>query len=401
MKSRIIKPIVSLIFLGLASQANAGGLYLYEMGTEDVGLANAGSAARAQDASVVANNPAGMTRLQGNQVTFGLQALYGDVDYHLNDSNENDPGNVIGWLPGGSAFYSHSFTDDLKLGLALYGTFGLSLTFDDNWAGKNLITETTLTGLTLLPALAYRLNDQWSLGAGVGINYGIFKLKRERLEINGGDTINQDDTDVAANVKLGILFELSDKTRFGLTYTSKVDYKFNVDASGSLRDGRPWSLPFDLGTNAPQQVMFSAVQVLNDKWSLLGEVGWQDWSTFSESDVTVNNVTRSSALKLQDTWHGAIGTQYQLTTETRLNFGVAYDSSMYDHQNNTSLALPSGAAWRFGTGVQHQLNEHSSLGAAFEFLTSENSSVSQPDLLAGSYDNPKMYFISANYSYRF
>lgn len=101
----------------------------------------------------------------------------------------------------------------------------------------------------------------------MGINYGIFKLERERLQINGGGKTKQDDTDVAANVKLGVLFELSEKTRFGLTYTSEVDYNFNIDASGTLPgpDARPWSLPFELSTKAPQQVMFSAVQVLNDK----------------------------------------------------------------------------------------------------------------------------------------
>lgn len=101
----------------------------------------------------------------------------------------------------------------------------------------------------------------------MGINYGIFKLERGRLQINGGGKTKQDDTDVAANVKLGVLFELSEKTRFGLTYTSEVDYNFNIDASGTLPgpDARPWSLPFELSTKAPQQVMFSAVQVLNDK----------------------------------------------------------------------------------------------------------------------------------------
>ena len=40
---------------------------LYEVGTADVGLAAAGYAARAQDASTVLTNPAGMTRLDGNQ----------------------------------------------------------------------------------------------------------------------------------------------------------------------------------------------------------------------------------------------------------------------------------------------------------------------------------------------
>lgn len=401
MKRNIIKPLAGLLFLGLAGQANAGGLYLYEMGTEDVGLANAGSAARAQDASVVANNPAGMTRLEGDQVTFGLQALYGDADYKLDRSNEKEPGNVIGWLPGGSAFYSHSYNDDLKFGLALYSNFGLSLQFHDDWAGRHLVTDTTLESITLQPALAYRLNDKWSLGAGVGINYGIFKIKRERAEIDGGGSTKVDETEVAANVKLGVLFELSEKTRFGLTYTSKVDYHFDGDAVGSLPLGRPYSLPFHLAVSAPQQVMFSGVQVLNDKWSLLGEVGWQDWSTFSDAEITIDGYTAYSSLKLQDTWHGAIGTQYQLTTDTRLNFGVAYDSSMYDDQDNTSFAIPTGATWRFGTGVQHQLNEHSSLGAAFEYVTTEDSSVAEPELLSGSYNDPKVYFFSANYSYRF
>jgi long-chain fatty acid transport protein len=403
MKTKIIKPLVTMMFLGLAVQAHAGGLYLYEMGTEDVGLANAGSAARAQDASVVANNPAGMTRLQGSEFTFGAQALYGDVDYDLNDSSLNNAGNVVGWQPGGSAFYSHSINDDLKVGVALYGTFGLSLIFNNNWAGRNLVTETTLTGLTLQPTVAYRLNNKWSIGAGVGINYGIFKLKRKELEINGGNTNNDDDTDVAANVKLGIFFEPSEHTRLGLTYTSKVDYDFHIDTQGTLPgpEQRPYSLPFNLKTNAPQQAMFSGVHVLNDKWSLLGEVGWQDWSSFSQSKVTVNNFTESSGLDLHDTWHGAVGTQYQLTEATRLNFGIAYDSSMYKDQDETSIAIPSGASWRFGTGVQHQLSEHSSLGAAFEYVYSETSKVSDPEELSGEYNNPQVYFLSANYSYRF
>ncbi len=100
-------------------------------------------------------------------------------------------------------------------------------------------------------------------------------------------------------------------------------------------------------------------------------MGWQDWSTFGNSEVN----GQPTGLDVQDTWHGAIGTQYQLTAATRLNFGVAYDTSMYEDQDDTSFALPGGAAWRFGTGVQHQLNEHSSLGAAFEYLNGEDSSV--------------------------
>lgn len=403
MKKSILKTVVTLVFLGIAvGEVEAGGLYLYELGTEDLGLAGAGSAARAQDASTIANNPAGMTRLEGNQLVVGAQVLYGDFEYTLDNSNFKRAGNVVEWLPGGSAFFSHSFNDDLKLGVALYGNFGLSLDFDEDWAGHNLVKDATLMGLTLQPSFAYRLSDKWSLGAGVGINYGIFSLSRDRLNINGGGEIEQDDTDVAPNVKLGILFEPYERTRFGLSYTSKVDYSFDIDKTGTLPiSGQQFSLPIGAAVSSPQQVMFSALQKLNDKWSVLGNIGWQDWSTFSEAEVTVGANTESSKLDLQDTWHGAVGLQYQLTAATRLNFGVAYDSSMYNDQNDTSLLLPSGATWRFGTGVQHQLNKKSSLGAAFEYAASEDSSVTSPAVLSGSYNNPQMYFFSLNYSYLF
>jgi len=400
MKTRTIQPIMVLILLGFAVQAEGGGLYLYEIGTEDLGLANAGVAARAQDASVIAGNPAGMTRLQGNQLVVGAQALYGDLDYTMNDPDRQGPGNVVGWLPGASTFYSHSVNDDLKLGLALYGNFGLSLDFGDSWAGHNLVKEATLMGLTLQPSVAYRMNDQWSVGAGLGINYGIFSLTRDKLV--GGEEVELDDTDLAPNAKLGVLFEPSRQTRFGLTYTSEVNYDFDVDANGTLPiSNDPWTLPISASVGAPQQVMFSAVRVLNDRWSLLGNIGWQDWSSFSEAEITIGAVTRSSRLELQDTWHGAVGVQYQVTPDTRLNFGVAYDSSMYENQGDTSLAMPSGAAWRFGTGVQRQLNQRSSLGVAFEYLLVEDAEVASPAVLSGSYDDPSMYFISINYGYRF
>ena len=342
-----------------------------------------------------------MTRIQGNEFTTGVQALYGDVNYDLNDPFLNDAGNVVGWLPGGSAFYSHSISDNLKIGVALFGNFGLSLSFNDDWAGKNLVKDATLMAATIQPTIAYRLNDKWSIGAGLGINVGYFSLTRDRLITKGGGEVTEDDADVAPSGKVGVLFELSERTRFGLTYSSKVDYSFDINATGTLPNGFSWTLPVDTSLSAPQQLMFSAVQVLNDKWSLLGEVGWQDWSTLSQAEVTINNETQSSSLKLQDTWHAAVGTQYQLTGDTRLNFGVAYDSSMYQNDNDTSFLLPAGSAWRFGTGVQHKLNENSSLGMAFEYVTSGDLSTTTPTVLAGSYDNPQMYFISANYSYHF
>jgi long-chain fatty acid transport protein len=165
-----------------ASPAGAGGLLLYEVGTADVGLASAGYTARAQDASTVFTNPAGMTRLDGNQVTLGAQVLYGDYGFSIGQGTSPELGGAdgglpIGWFPGGGFFYSYSASPDLKLGFAATGNFGLALKYDSDWAGRYYVQEGTLIGLSLLPSIAYRVSPQLSLGVSLNAMYG--KLKNQ------------------------------------------------------------------------------------------------------------------------------------------------------------------------------------------------------------------------------
>jgi len=143
--------ITSALWLGVlgAGEAVAGGLLLYEVGTADVGLASAGWGARAQDASAILTNPAGMTRLEGSQALLGGQALYGDYGFSVGPGTSSslgtgDGGNPIGWFPGGGAFFSYSVSPDLKFGFAMTGNFGLSEKYDEDWVGRYYVQEATL-----------------------------------------------------------------------------------------------------------------------------------------------------------------------------------------------------------------------------------------------------------------
>ena len=112
------------VALTVPNVASAGGLFLSEFGTEDVALAGAGWAARAQDASTLFKNPAGMSRLEGNQFQGGLQALYfqsGGFDGTNTPFGGNGGGNPIGAVPGASGFYVHSLGKDVKVGLGMVG----------------------------------------------------------------------------------------------------------------------------------------------------------------------------------------------------------------------------------------------------------------------------------------
>jgi len=119
------------ILLLCSSSALAGGLYLYELGTPDVGLAAAGYAARAQDPSTVFTNPAGMTRLERSEIQLGVMPLYANTQFNPDSSTTNigPDGDGSAWLPAGSIFYAHSLSPDLKLVIGALGFFGLGLEY--------------------------------------------------------------------------------------------------------------------------------------------------------------------------------------------------------------------------------------------------------------------------------
>lgn len=195
-----------------ASSAHASALYFYEAGTEDTALAGAGQAARAQDASTIMTNPAGMTRLPDHMVTGGLQVMDGSIDNQLDNDAHQSPGDVMKTIPNASAFYSQKVNDNLYAGVGLYGNYGLGIDYG-SWAGDRLIKKSTMVAMTLSPSLAYKLNDRLSIGASANVNYGYFSLTRS---VNDDDYQRRDE-DTAMSYRLGLLMQLTDQTRAGIT----------------------------------------------------------------------------------------------------------------------------------------------------------------------------------------
>lgn len=378
--------------------AQGSGLYFYEIGTEDTALAGAGQAARAQDASTIVTNPAGMTRLPDHMFTGGAQVMDGHIKYDMDNDNRRGPGNVMKLFPNASGFYSQKINDNLYAGIGLYGNYGLGIDFG-SWAGDRLVKKSTMVAMTLSPSVAWKLNDRLSVGASTNLNYGFLSLTRNVDDSNHKET----DHDWAMSYRLGLLMALTDQTRLGLSWTSKTDYHFNINATTHLPpDGSTqYHLPISAQVRAPQQLMLSLVHDLNQQWSVMGDLGWQDWSQFGSPGITVAGHTSDKTNRLHDTWHTALGVQYRPTVDWRLNAGVAYDSSVYRNQGNAAMTLPTGDEWRFATGAQYQLNPNSNIGMAVSYLHMQSARVSSPAVLSGSYNHPYLWFASVNYSYQF
>lgn len=385
-----------LAFLSPATQASA--LYFYEIGTEDTALAGAGQAARAQDASTIVTNPAGMTRLPDHMFTGGLQAMDGDISYRLDDdSGRKNPGDIMRFFPNASAFYTQKLDDALYAGLGLYGNYGLGIDFG-NWAGDRLIKKSTMVAMTLSPSLAFKLSERVSVGGSVNVNYGFLSLTRN---VDNEDE-KQNDHDWALSYRLGLLMELTDKTRAGIAWTSKTDYDFNIDAKARFPNlpNVEYEIPVSAQVRAPQQIMLSLVHDFNKTWSIMGDLGWQDWSQFGSPQVSVAGQNANRKNRLKDSWHTALGLQYRPTELWRINAGVAFDSTVYKTQNDVALSLPTGDEWRFATGAQYQITPQSNIGFAVSYLNMQSSRVQSPEQFKGSYDNPYLWFASLNYSYQ-
>lgn len=395
MKKNII--IICGLFFSTVSHASA--LYFYEVGTEDAALAGAGQAARAQDASTLLTNPAGMTRLPDHMLTGGVQAMGGDISYQLDNesSGRQSPGNVMNLFPNASMFYTQRLNDSVSAGLGLYGNYGLGIDFGE-WAGDRLIKKSTMVAMTLSPGIAWKLSDNVSVGAAVGLNYGYLSLTRN---VDRHDE-RQNDHDWAMNYRLGILMDLTDQTRAGITWTSKTDYHFSIDGKARFPNlpNVEYDLPVAAQVRAPQQVMLSVVHDVNKYWSVMGDLGWQDWSQFGSPEITINGQAGNRNNRLKDTWHTALGVQFRPEDRWSLNAGIAFDSTPYKTQSDVALTLPTGDEWRFATGAQYQMTSASNIGFAVEYLHMQSSQVNSA-AFAGEYNKPWLWFASVNYSYQF
>jgi len=426
--------ILLLLFIVAPVQAWAGGLYLYEVSNQDVALASAGWAARAQDASTLFSNPAGMTRIERPQLQLGIEALYLDIKFDP-DSNTS-PGNMViangqraddgdasGWLPAGSAFYVHPVTKDLSLGIGVLGFFGLALDYEDDWVGRYYAKEAKLQGLTIMPSIAYRVNRWLSVGAGLNAMYGMLEDKVAVNNDPGGilhfpdGQLKVKDNEWGFGGLFGVLVELSQGTRFGLTYMTEtdLDFKASADFSGLrpafqtiLGNRGLLNADLDLSVSAPQAVMLSGYHEINDKWAIMGNLGWQDWSQFGMVEVSVTAEDTNSLtldLNFKDTWHGALGVQYKASEPLLLSLGVAYDSSMMD-DDERNPSLPVGETWRFGAGGRYKVKENIDLGLAYEYAWGGDlpMDVNRGPLagrVSGEYTNTAIHCINLALNWRF
>ncbi|MCK4988378.1 MAG: outer membrane protein transport protein, partial [Desulfobacterales bacterium] len=381
--------VVGLILMAFTSSAvMASGIQITEKGTKGLGNAWAGGAAVAEDASTVYWNPAGMTRLDGNHAELSVHFIRPSFKWN-DDGSSTVIGQPLSGSDGGDAggpnfvpnfFYSHEISDKWRAGIGIVSPFGLETDYDKNWKGRYYTTKSSVLTIDINPSVAYRISSQWSVGAGISAQYidaelknavdygtidaatgGVFGLVPQGAD--GRAELEADDW--AWGYNLGVLFELNENTRFGLTYRSKVEYDdddgdatFTTPAAAQLLANALGLVDTEISAelDMPANASLSAYHKLSEKWAIMASVVWTQWSSLDELRVqfdsgAADNVT---TFDWDDTFYYAIGATWYYSDQWTFRGGVAYDQTPVPDKERRSPRLPDDDRFWVSTGASYE-----------------------------------------------
>ncbi|MDO9544008.1 MAG: OmpP1/FadL family transporter [Synergistaceae bacterium] len=352
--------------------AFADGFAIYEWSAGGVAMGEAYMFAE-DDPSLLAYNPAGITRLKGSWVGGGLSYINprGRVDFHgamaggETWSNTEAPG----YVP--NLYYVNQQNDRLWWGIGVFSRFGNSTEYAPTWPGRYNSYLAKITGLTVQPTVAYKITDKLSVAAGVDINYIKLDLKKKiayskLFGVSGPDVdFELTGDNIALGWLLGFNYDINDSTSFAAVYRSKITQ--NMDADANL------SLSF-LNTGAhgtvtlPDSITLGLGHKLDDKTRIeLGAV-YTKWSTYDKLEITFDkNLPTSTDVKnWKDVWRYHIGVEHKLNDTWSIMGGYAYDNSPMPDET-MDFQVPTGDRQTISIGLKKR-SGNSELAFAWGYM---------------------------------
>jgi len=379
--------------LGLATLALtshsvlSAGFQLQERSARGLGRAFSGEAAIADDASVLASNVAGIIKLDDNSVSVGLSYINPHVDVDgtiaggAAPANDNDIGDeaIVPYF-----YYTKKITDNLSAGIGLFTTYGLATDYSSNFNGLAGADKSELKSFNINPSLAYRINKQWSIGAGFNALYADGDITGTAGPLGAGplpsgtNLLNLEGDDWGFGYNIGILFEPSESTRFGLHYRSAIDLSLEGEASGFAATGAPTGdIDATLDVTLPETLEFSVYHELNDKWAIHGDIVWTRWSRFQS--LVPQRIDGSEIENVEEDWDDAfrysIGATYKYSDRLTLRAGLAFDESPVPGRTRT-LRIPDEDRFWVSIGASYAINECYTVDFGYTHIFVNDASIS-------------------------
>ena len=380
-----------------------------EQSTKELGHAFSGASTNIDDGSMVFFNPGAMGPVRGGLVSVSgyliePSATFKDGGSQLNPSlggaplqggDGGDAGSIT-LIP--SVHYVQELTDRLVFGLGVNAPFGLHNSYQSDWKGRYQAIGSELMTVNINPALALRITDAISVGAGFNIQYlratltnaidfgticfqalgPVSCASRGLLPQQADGQVALKGDSFALGYNLGIFYTPHPNTRLGVSYRSKMDQDVEGNADFTVP---PAATPLTRGNafvdtrirspvTLPDSVSFGFYQRLHPQWAITGNALWTHWSLIRELRTQFASSQADSVQRLdwRDTWRFAAGVSYFPDPSWTLRVGLAYDQTPVPNPQRRTPRIPDNDRIWLTTGISYKLFDHIALHGAYAHL---------------------------------
>lgn len=267
---------VWVLALLLPVRAGAVGFRLPNQDPEAIARGNA-FVATADNPSAIFYNPAGITLLEGHNLSAGLYFISANTRYTSPTGAVAKTKSDFQTVPQFHYVYSPK-DSPLSFGLGVYVPYGLSLEWTGNNTFKTLAEEGKLLYVTVNPVVAWQIHPTFSIGAGPTLNYSKAELKRGIGFLPGDQfKFSGDAFDVGFNA--GALWQPHPKWSFGANYR----YLTTMNYAGTS-EASPYSSPTKTSGSLrfPQYVVAGVSFRPTEDWNFEMDVDWTDWDNVNQ-----------------------------------------------------------------------------------------------------------------------
>lgn len=427
--------LVGLVVVGVAGEAAAAGFQLREQSAEGLANAFAGSAAKASSPVVMWSNPAAMTLLHGHQIAGSLtwiapQARFDGTGRSAlrTSTGFKVGGDAIDDAAVGANYAMYSWSNDLKFGLAVTAPFGLRSSYPADWNGRYFGLASSVTSINVNPNVAFRVNKNLSVGAGVSVQWFeadlsgamnqnaicaqlassgrcssalIGRLPDGWLRVKGDD--------IAVGFNVGALWEFSPQTRVGLAYRSAIRHNLQGDATtyGTLAALARPSGKIHADFTSPDTATASFYHAFDDKWAVMGDVQWTGWSRFQDLNVYYDangGLVTGTHEGWRDTWFFSLGADYKWKPGHTVHVGVAYDMGAIPETSLRTPRIPDADRIWLSTGYTWEMNDNLRLSLGYTHIFAEKADIALSEAALGSLNGKytgSVDILSTGFVYKF
>ncbi len=323
-----------LVFTFAVSNLFAGGYQVRLQGQKQTGIGLIGTPF-AFGASSIFYNPGSLSFMKEKySFSAGVSPIFSNAIFRAKDSDYKAETNN----PTSTPFYFYGagkIIDDLSIGVGVYTPFGSSTTWDENWMGKYLIQDISLSAIFIQPTVSYKIGDKFGIGAGLNIVLGNVELAKVLPSpVNG--KFNMDGKSTALGFNVGAFFKPTDKLSIGVDYRSKVNMKIeNGDTKftqipSSLSETFPSTGNFNAELPLPANLDVGVAYQFSDKFLMALEVNMIFWSVYDSLiiDFKENNETlvdSRNPREYSNSFIPRLGAEYKFSDKFIARAGIYYD----------------------------------------------------------------------------